>query len=668
MLLNISVRSHAGAIEDDERERSPSDGNPLRPDSASIYRSHKGRNGQAVSVAKKRYLLRENSCIISYALHSAASWTDVLHFSIPSASDARDENSIKAEYIRARPRLLAQFNAAYDARIQQGSKGRLVIFAVADLDEGPFARTLLSEAPLDLANSCRWRHKYLPGVIRVATSADASLHLDFLLRLEQQYFAMRSLSHNSGGSQSNSRSNSLETLVQEQLAETGRDETEAEEKGKPKVVEDVFVGANPFDITLVTSSLENPIFSTIFPRILELHELEIRFCLAPGQICHEIGSGAQIFVIGGQLVTSTSIWRRLDWLFLAQIQFCPRFWNLSSSPRQAEFLSLLDYRSWVARFDDVEALLGEPLVDFPDSTWAEVKRKLDAGVSDSFNRRRREANWSTDFLLSQLGIRNDGKAPTDVFKFDHMRGESNEWRITADDFPTWQELLICLQRTRNYQVSLSVLADHLQGKPKLPAAFAKLEALALLKLDPGQDGKAREMLKQYRRKLLANFQDEMLLKGTKLGDAQQGQIFAEVAAVALVDGDAKEALDFARKALDADRSLAGAYKTLVWASIRTGQTSLEQEDLIFTFFVSYLRDPGQANEYYSMCVSKHPTVGIYKYAYAIFLQFVRYSVVLGKELSHSHKKGPVSRLPGTFQGLQRNIALPEHCSKTTHAS
>jgi tetratricopeptide (TPR) repeat protein len=324
-------------------------------------------------------------------------------------------------------------------------------------------------------------------------------------------------------------------------------------------------------------------------------------------------------------VTSMSIWRRLDWLVLAQTQFCPRLWNVSDPKRAQELLSILDYRCWLARFSGIEELFGEGLIDYSDSSWDEIKGNLDAGASGSFNRRRREAGWTDQFLQTTLNLSKPPTNQSNSSKYDPLSDEANEWRITEGDYSSWQELLVCLQRTKNYKKSLEVIGKCLRGKSRIPPVFEKLEALALLKVDQNQEQKARDMLKKYRQRLLSTFQDELLLKGDKGTEMQQGQVYSEIAAVALVDGSAAEAQDYARKALEKDKSIAGAYKTLIWASVRTGVTSLEQEDLIFTFFVSYLRDTAKANEYYSICVKKHPQVGIYKYAYAIFLQFVRRS-------------------------------------------
>jgi hypothetical protein len=158
----------------------------------------------------------------------------------------------------------------------------------------------------------------------------------------------------------------------------------------------------------------------------------------------------------------------------------------------------------------------------------------------------------------------------------------------------------------------------------IPADFIKLEGLIKLKL--GQPTEGRSLLRKYRETILKQLEDNMLLD--RVADSEQARVWSEAAASALVDGDFLAAREHALKAIQLDHISTSACKTLVWASVKTGVSSLEQEDIIFSFFMNHVRDDDRAQEYYTLCTKNNPTNPYYHYAYARYLQLVRYPFLI----------------------------------------
>ena len=59
---------------------------------------------------------------------------------------------------------------------------------IGDLDD-EWSAALLNELPLDLANYCYWKQKYLPVVVRVGIGSQTASNT-FLRQLSTQYFDM----------------------------------------------------------------------------------------------------------------------------------------------------------------------------------------------------------------------------------------------------------------------------------------------------------------------------------------------------------------------------------------------------------------------------------------------------------------------------------------------
>ncbi|MCL4419679.1 hypothetical protein M1146_06315 [Patescibacteria group bacterium] len=95
------------------------------------------------------------------------------------------------------------------------------------------------------------------------------------------------------------------------------------------------------------------------------------------------------------------------------------------------------------------------------------------------------------------------------------------------------------------------------------------------------------------------------------------------------------AREYATKAIEIMPDLTTALKTLTWSSLKSGETSFHQEDLIFRFLL-HQHTCGAINvqgttgvvsneivaDYYEAVVSKYPKNATYLYFYAIYQSLV----------------------------------------------
>jgi len=92
--------------------------------------------------------------------------------------------------------------------------------------------------------------------------------------------------------------------------------------------------------------------------------------------------------------------------------------------------------------------------------------------------------------------------------------------------------------------------------------------------------------------------------------------------VCLLEQNYPMAIEHAMKALRKDPKLLMAYKTLAWASVKSGITSFDQEDLVLRFFLQLLKDVEKATEYYERVLKKYGDNPTFSYFYAVFLALV----------------------------------------------
>jgi tetratricopeptide (TPR) repeat protein len=291
----------------------------------------------------------------------------------------------------------------------------------------------------------------------------------------------------------------------------------------------------------------------------------------------------------------------------------------------------------------------------------------------SFHRRKREADWdnihgaeslaSVQLVKAVSALQPKGNASLPAFssnkavkpvakprKVALLEGETNHFRITEGHFVVWRELITSLNREGWYRESLDVIHRHARGAPEsrrfgpTPVDFYKLEGVALL--GSGRKEDAIRMLTKYRDHLEAEEEDKRLLglnssinssisvhEDDVLGDLdaktlekqrkeEASKTWAEVASVYSACGEFVSAQGSATKALRLDNSNISAQRTLVMAVVRTGSSSFEEEDFIFSFFAlnskSVQLQAQEAAEYYHKRIVKHPMNGHFWYGYAMF--------------------------------------------------
>lgn len=297
------------------------------------------------------------------------------------------------------------------------------------------------------------------------------------------------------------------------------------------------------------------------------------------------------------------------------MEYCPRLWQLDKQNIFDEFLHLLDYRHWTGRFKQ----LSDSDTDY--SKIIDLSRAEDTMI----RRRKREKNWDSVLI-------DDKKKHA---AYDATLLEDNVFRVTNTDMNAFKELVLCLQRQTRWAESLKWL-DLIQKRKKYPHVFIKLKGVSLLK--SGDEVEGRKWLAKYRAAILNEYEDTVLL-GSPMSTVDQAavcfnalsgvppvlisqQTYSEVAAVALVEGDSNVALEYAVKALLLNKKLVQAYKTLTWASCESGKGDWHSEELVFSFFVSYLKNPTMGEQYYTKVTENFPNNPHYRYYYAIFLYLV----------------------------------------------
>ncbi len=232
---------------------------------------------------------------------------DYLHLTAHHDVDAA---AAKATLIALRPKALHALYEAHDRRVREGTKGRLVVWVIADLAE-PLGNRLLAELPLDVAQAMFWKTGTVPAVIRAAVGGDESDRVQYLKAVRDQYFSMPDFSLPYYGNH-----------------EAGR------------------LYANEFDSTLLSPTDEE--LRAVVEHLVPLHVDESHFAKAHLQR-HSAGG---IFVIE-EVMGQSLRWRKIDWLAVTAYPYFRRLWQLP----QDDVLELLDYRRCPARAKDPWAAL-----------------------------------------------------------------------------------------------------------------------------------------------------------------------------------------------------------------------------------------------------------------------------------------------------------------------
>jgi tetratricopeptide (TPR) repeat protein len=511
--------------------------------------------------------------------------------------------TMKRWYIQRRPQFLQRFSTLYDQRTREGTRGRLVIWFVGDTAD-VFSALLLSEVPLDISNFCHWRQKFVPAVVRIALGS-APHTTRFLTTLIPQYFHLPPV---------DVRENTIMS---------------------PRLY------GNPYDCCFVSESED--CVRRLVDKLLPLHVAESQF--AREHWSEKFGSGGKLYLVEGTLVTSVSKFRRVDWLILAQCEYFPRLWELDKPNICDELGALFDYRQWKERFTTRRANSDDALVD--DESLNSSEDSSNPSITSSLyvpQRRRRETNW-THILSAESTLKVNTSAvdcdlTTDTILYLE---EANELRVTPGDILATKEVVIYLQRLGHYRQSvlwidtLQPMNENTDSRTAATTAsptlvpFIKLKGVALLKL--GEKDSARMLFADYRHAVLNDCEEARLLGRPVTFFSSIAEAYSDVAAISLLESEYQTACDYAVKALQLDRRLHQAYKILACASAECGAGTWQTEELIFHFFVTYLRENHTNIErYYITTTQRHPNNPYYHYFYAIFASLLLHDE--GKALPH----------------------------------
>src|SRR3954462_11498292 len=226
---------------------------------------------------------------------------DYLH-QPPRAKAAQDT---KAALIAQRPGALRAVLDAHERRRAQGSKGRVVVWFIADLSDSA-GRRMLAELPLDLANVLFWKSGVAPAVVRVGLGSDRADRGRFLRMVRDQYFGLPDF-----------------TAPYEGRHIAGQ------------------VYGNAFDATLLCAADDD--LKAILAHLVPLHLEETAFAR----------SHLERVAPGGLLVIEDAMrnsrrWRRIDWLAVAMYPYFKRLWEAPGE----DILEVLDYRRCPTRESD----------------------------------------------------------------------------------------------------------------------------------------------------------------------------------------------------------------------------------------------------------------------------------------------------------------------------
>lgn len=535
--------------------------------------------------------------------------------------DENDSSMMKDFYIKIRPKLLDMFNLSYDISISNGTKGRIVVWVIGNLNH-KYSSLLLNELPLDISNLCHWKHKFIPAIIRVGIHDDnddlMNLNIkQFLHVLSFQYFKLHQFNVKDD-------INELKESLKDQSLNLNEIDKPMDKSDELKFT----IKGNPYDIFILVKDI-NDLYH-LLDKIFSLHKHEINYLKTNRSFM--IGSGGNLYLVDNKLITSYSPWRRLDWLTMAQTSFMPRLWIMNKKSNLDEFIHLLDYRYWRGRFthlfenDFDENELNRMIISYPDSKAIDIYLNND---NAQFKRRRRERNWNKimndefDLLLSSFDYQHSQESfastegfDEEMFKpYDLNLNERNIYRITVNDLDTLKDLIKYFQRENKYKESLDIIEKE-AVKVDTHHEIYKLKGIALLKLEKKEE--AKNYLLNYRKAILKKLEDDILL-GKHISRYKKAQIYSEYAGVSFIDESYEESQEYSMKALLEFKSIQNAYKTLIWSAIKTGISSNDQEDLIFSFFINELRDIEKAEEYYKLVISKFPNNAFFLFGYAMYL-------------------------------------------------
>lgn len=194
---------------------------------------------------------------------------------------------------------------SYEARLQQGCRGRQVIWFLVDLADAESRRCGLN-LPLELANLMFWETNQVPSVLRVLLGP-AQARQPLLRQLQYQYFAMPDFTGPYYGEHVPGR-----------------------------------LYANEFDSCLVTENVAT--LQAVVRQLVTLHREETRLATQGGP---DLRGAGGLLIIEHTMQASQS-WRKIDWLATAMYPYFPRLWDLD----RKDLLEILDISRCAERLTD----------------------------------------------------------------------------------------------------------------------------------------------------------------------------------------------------------------------------------------------------------------------------------------------------------------------------
>eukprot|EP01129_Flabellula_baltica_P001556 TRINITY_DN11513_c0_g1_i1.p1 TRINITY_DN11513_c0_g1~~TRINITY_DN11513_c0_g1_i1.p1 ORF type:complete len:769 (+),score=140.61 TRINITY_DN11513_c0_g1_i1:50-2308(+) len=430
------------------------------------------------------------------------------------------------------------------------SKNRIVIWVVGEIEDNS-SSFLLRELPLDISNRFYWSYKHIPSILRFSIPGPTKKVFNrYLSYLKYQYYHL----------------------------------PEFDVQNEEKDTNNLTIYGNQYDSCVVGSEED---ITEIFDFLIELHLEETAYaCENLSFIPH---SGGELFIVNG-LVSSVSNWRRIDWLSTTQVQYFKRLWLLSS--QKHEFMKILDYRSWKARFI-----------------------KLDPGLIDSLTkeektlkREKREPNW--DKILDDNKI---------IEKRMPIYKEKNFYRITGDNVTAYRSLCSCLYRRKNFDSCVRTIDNLNSSDPGL----LKIKGMAMIKMG---DESGKEYVHQYRVTLEEELSSSRVSRD--IDKMQESIKCTEIAKMALLEDAYETGRENIKRSLELTPHSSPAMKILTWICMKSEETDFFEQDIVFKYLLN-LPDQNAASEYYQHVLEKYPSNPFYSFFSGL------YTYVILKDLEKS---------------------------------
>ena len=616
-----------------------------------------------------------------------AGFLDYLNLSMCMRGVTMDTDaSPKAQYQIFRETLLSRFLALFSKRCKQGTRERCVIIFVGEVDD-LFSRTCLAELSIDVGNLVFWKTGHLPGVLRFAfSSASQSSSLAhmkafqaLLAQLKQQYFDTPKFESEStkrapvAANGSSSTSTSPQSTVRS-LCVNPYDIVACATSFEPleRLFKEIFA-LHKLETEYALKHLSNEYGSGGSLYLVE------------SRLVSSVSGWRRVdWLVLAQSLYLPRFWCLDDENTLQEFK---ELFNYRHWVSRFDGLEEMDQTHLeIVSFPDSDRKCIKQALKSMMSSNKLQRRKREAGWSQLHTIRtlsdvKHVAMPSNASKPGTASAKNNAPSgfqakerEKGALTWNPMEEETNSFRINASHFDAFRELITFLNREERYKEAIEVFNNHIhktfatQAKdttlsrplfstpspptskskkkattkssissfsastPTVPSDFMKLEGVSLL--GAGLKDEAIEVLSRYRDYLESEEEDRQLLR--RSGDneldsaaeailkADSSRVWSEVASVYHACGNPSAAQTLAAKALRLDATNVSAQKTLLMAIGRTGISSFEEEDWVFSFFASTRGKTNvadimtEASAYYAKRALRYETNGYFWYGYAMF--------------------------------------------------